>query len=155
MPDHVQSVDFLLVQDDPVDELLVREELEAHKVVNRIHAVRDVPSALAYLDGLPQFGGGPDIVLLDLNLPGAGGQAVLRRLRSEPVTADVPVVILVDSPAAEQIVRSQGLPVQGYATKPVDFACLTGIVMSVDGFGFEVRRREEPRTTARFDRAAL
>jgi len=137
-----RPVEFLLVQDDPADELLAREDLAAHKVINRMLAVRDVRSALAYLDGTAPFteAGMPDIVLLDLNLPWPGGGAVLDRLRSHRATAAVPVILLVDSPAAEAIVRARGLPVQGYAGKPVDFACLSRVVRSLAGIGFEVRR---------------
>jgi CheY-like chemotaxis protein len=138
-----RPVDFLLVQDDPVDNLLMREEFAANKVVNRVHAATDARAALAYLDGVPPFGGRqvPDVVLLDLHLPGGGGEAVLGRLRTDTATAHVPVILLVDSPVAEQIARSRGLPVQGYARKPVDFAGLTAIVCSVPGLGFAVHRR--------------
>ena len=52
----------------------------------------------------------------------------------------MPVVLLVDSPVAEEILRSEGLPVQGYAIKPVDFACLTDIVRAMPNVGFTVLR---------------
>jgi CheY-like chemotaxis protein len=136
-------VDFLLVQDDPVDHLLMREEFAAHKVVNRLQTATDARAALAYLDGVPPFGGAkvPDVVLLDLHLPKGGGDAVLDRLRTNTATAHVPVILLVDSPVVEQIARSRGLPVQGYAYKPVDFTVLAGIVRSVTELGFAVHRR--------------
>lgn len=141
--DGARPIEFLLVQDDPVDEMLLRDDFEAHKVVNMVHCVHDVPTAIAFLNGNAPFARPhlPDVVLLDLHLPGHGGHAVLQQLRSTPATADVPVILLVDSLAAELILRSRGLPVQGYATRPVDFACLVGVVKSLPDIEFEISRR--------------
>lgn len=136
------QVEFLLVQDDPADEILLRDELAAHKVVNRVQVAHSVTTALAYLDGRPPFDepGSPDVVLLDLNLPGRDGRHVLRRLRSAPSDAAVPVILLTDSPATEQILRTERLPVQGYAGKPVDFECLVAVVKDVQSLGVQFLR---------------
>ncbi|WP_199516667.1 response regulator [Nucisporomicrobium flavum] len=136
------TVEFLLVQDDPAEVLFLRETWELHKVANPVHAVRDVRQARAYLDREPPYETArpPDVVLLDLNLPGHDGRRLLRQLRERPDTAHTPVIILVDSSAAEHIVRAEFLPVQGYATKPVDFACLTAIVRGLESTAFMVLR---------------
>jgi CheY-like chemotaxis protein len=138
----VSHAELLLVQDDPAEELLMREEFGDHRLVNRVQVVHDVRGALAYLAGEPPFSRAsvPDLVLLDVNLPGRDGRAVLYRLRSRPETMSVPVVLLTDSPAAERILRAEFLPVQGYASKPVDFACLASVIRSLEHLGFEVRR---------------
>ena len=67
------DVEFLLVQSDPVDAFLVRDRFAATKVVNRLHAVHDAHTAIAYLEGAPPFAcrGNPDVVLLDLEVPGS------------------------------------------------------------------------------------
>lgn len=137
-----KPAEFLLVQDDPADELLIRDELAVHKVVNRVHVAHSVPAALAYLDARPPFEqrSVPDVVMLDLALPGGDGRGVLRRLRSSAATAGVPVILLVDSPVGEQILRSERLPVQGYATKPVDFEDLVALVRDVRTLGFQFLR---------------
>jgi DNA-binding response OmpR family regulator len=136
-------IQFLLVQDDPVDEVLLRHDLETNKFVNQVDILHDVPTTLAYLGGTPPFTRPrvPDVVLLDPHLSGRGGRAVLQHLRSTTTTATVPVVLLVDSPIAEAILRAEGLPVQSYAVKPVDFACLTAVVKNLDGLAFEIGRR--------------
>lgn len=138
----VTAVEFLLVQDDVVDEIYTREALHAYKVVNRVHAVHNVRQACAYLDREPPYGEAPapDIVLLDLNLPGHDGRFFLRHLRARPDTAEVPVMILVDSPVAERILRREDLPVQGYLPKPVDFDCLTTVVQTILPMAFLVLR---------------
>ncbi|MBG0565452.1 response regulator [Actinoplanes aureus] len=130
-----RDVELLVIHDDPAEAVLMREEFVEHRLTNRVRVVHDVSRALAYLDGTT-----PDVVLLDLNLPGRDGRTVLGHLRAHPATAAVPVILLTDSPEAERILRAEGLPVQGYATKPVDFACLTSVVKSLSGIGFEVWR---------------
>ncbi|SDT80400.1 response regulator [Actinoplanes derwentensis] len=137
-----EYVEILIVQDDPAEALLMREEFGDHRLVNRVQVVHDAPRALAYLDGDLPFTepAVPDLVLLDVNLPGRDGRVVLRHLRARPATRNVPVILLTDSPAAERILRAEFLPVQGYATKPVDFACLVAVVRSIETLGFQVWR---------------
>lgn len=139
---HDGSVRFLLLQDDPADAVLTRESFDLHKLRNDLHVVPNVRQAVSFLDrnGPDAEIPGPDVVLLDLNLPGADGRQVLRRLRNDEATGDVPVVLLVDSPVAEEILRSEGLPVQGYAVKPVGFSCLADIVRTMPNLGFAVMR---------------
>lgn len=139
----VAAVEFLLVQDDAVDAIFTREALKAYKVVNRVHAVRDVRQARAFLDRDPPYADAPapDIVLLDLNLPGHDGRNLLRHLRARADTTQVPVMLLIDSPVAEEILRREDLPVQGYLPKPVDFACLKTVVQTMSPMSFVVLRR--------------
>lgn len=135
-------VEILVVQDDPAEALLMREEFGERRLVNRVHVAFDVPRALAYLNGEPPFSrpAVPDVVLLDVNLPGRDGRTVLKRLRARPETATVPVILLTDSPEGERILRAEFLPVQGYAAKPVDFACLVSVVKSLESLSFQVWR---------------
>ncbi|PRY20178.1 response regulator [Pseudosporangium ferrugineum] len=137
------TVEFLLVQDDPAEELYLREMWETHKVLNRVHAVHDARRAVDFLQRRPPYESAPvpDVVLLDLSLPGHDGRHLLQWLRDRPETGDLPVVVLVDSPAAEWIVRREALPVQGYVTKPVDFARLTDIVRTLESAAFLVVAR--------------
>ncbi|WP_328471405.1 response regulator [Actinoplanes sp. NBC_00393] len=134
-----RQIELLVVHDDPAEALLMQEEFDENRLINRVRVVHDVPRALAYLERAV-----PDVVLLDLNLPGRDGRLVLSHLRARPETAAVPVLLLTDSPEAERILRAEGLPVQGYATKPVDFACLVAVVKSLGTLGFEFFRATEP-----------
>lgn len=143
------GIELLLVQDDPADVLLMSDDFLTHKVANRVQIASNAAIALSYLQGTTPFTrpGRPDLVLLDLNLPGRDGRDVLRYLRANPATAAVPVVLLVDSPAAADILRSEFLPVQGYLLKPVDFNCLVTVVRSLQNLGFQFVRRD-PRSQA-------
>jgi CheY-like chemotaxis protein len=137
----VVTVEFLVVQDDPAEELYTRETFEACKILNRVHTVRTVRQARAFLRREPPYEEvpAPDVILLDINLPGHDGRHLLRHLTDQPESA-ASVILLVDSPVAERILRGENLPVQGYATKPVDLACLNAVVRSLDSMAFVVLR---------------
>jgi CheY-like chemotaxis protein len=142
MVDISQYAEILVVQDDPAEALLMREEFGDHHLANRVQVAHDVARAVAYLDGTPPFNRPaiPDLVLLDVNLPGRDGRVVLRHLRARPQTRAVPVILLTDSPEAERILQAEFLPVQGYATKPIDFARLVTVVKAIEELGFQVWR---------------
>ncbi|MEU4690569.1 response regulator [Actinoplanes sp. NPDC023714] len=138
------GIELLLIQDDPADVLLMSDDFLTNKLTNRVQIASNAAIALAYLAGTTPFTrpGRPDLVLLDLNLPGRDGRVVLRRIRADPATASVPVVLLVDSPAAEEILRAELLPVQGYVVKPVDFDRLVAVVRSLNDLGFQILRHD-------------
>lgn len=104
---------------------------------NRLTVLRDSAAALSRLRSAR-----PDLILLDANLPWPGSRHLLAHIRAEADVADVPVILLVHSPVAEQILRAEGLPVQGYATKPVDVTCLVQVVGTQSQLGFTVFRAD-------------
>lgn len=143
MADDERLATFLIVHDDPADDVITRDSFEAYGVVNRVWSVRTADAAMAYLRASfrsSDRGPVPDMILLDLNLPGRDGRHLLRLLRADPVTMGLPVVLLVDSPVAEHILRAERLPVQGYATRPFDFHSLVAMVRRHDDLGFLVKR---------------
>jgi DNA-binding response OmpR family regulator len=143
MTDADSPVTFLIVHDDPGEDVITRESFDAHAVTNEPRIARTADAALSYLrtPDPPGYADLPDVVLLDLNLPGRDGRHLLRLLRADPLTADVPVILLVDSPVAEHILRAERLPVQGYVTRPFDFRSLVAVVRDLGTLGFLVRRR--------------
>lgn len=125
---------ILLVEDNPRDEELALIALEDSHIVNQVHVVRDGQEALDYLFGIGRYAQRgptdlPHLVLLDLKLPKVDGLEVLERLRDDPRTAWLPVVILTSSDEESDLVRSYQLRVNSYIRKPVDF----------DQFGAAVR----------------
>ena len=70
----------------------------------------------------------PDLVLLDLNLPDIQGEEVLRRLRADPTTATVPVVVISGDATPGQASRLRRVGADDYLTKPFDIARLLGVI---------------------------
>lgn len=118
--------DILLVEDNPDDVELTRLAFEEANVANRVVVVNDGAEALDYLFARGSHAGRdphelPSIVLLDLNLPRLDGREVLQAIRAEPVTRDLPVVVLTTSAEPFDVEASYALGVNSYIQKPVDF----------------------------------
>jgi two-component system response regulator len=118
---------ILLVEDNQDDEELAVLAYERSRIANRMVVVRDGQEALDYLFGTAANGGKdaqvlPQLVLLDLKLPKVGGLEVLRRLRADPRTRRLPVVVLTSSKEEQDLLESYDCGANSYVRKPVDFA---------------------------------
>lgn len=120
-----ESVEILLVEDNPSDLELTLHALRKNKLANTIHIARDGEEALEFLFHPSSGAGGsralPKVVLLDLKLPKVDGLEVLKAIRADERTRYVPVVVLTSSKEQQDIVTSYGLGVNSYIQKPVDF----------------------------------
>jgi hypothetical protein len=117
---------LLLVEDNPQDELLTLRALRNANVANRIDVVRDGQQALDYLFREGEFAGRegtdlPSAILLDIGLPRLSGLEVLERLRADPRTALLPVVILTSSDDERDVLRSYLNGANSFVRKPVEF----------------------------------
>ncbi len=117
---------LLLVEDNPDDEALTLRALNKYNIANEIVVARDGQEALDYLLGSGQYQDRdlselPQVILLDLKLPKIDGLEVLERLRAEPHTKHIPVVILTSSNEDRDMIRSYDLGANSYVRKPVDF----------------------------------
>ena len=117
---------ILLVEDNPDDELLTLDALEANRVGNKVIVARNGTEALDYLLGEGAYAGRdvtdlPAVVLLDLKLPKIDGLEVLRRIRADERIRLLPVVILTSSNEEEDRIKGYSLGANSYVRKPVDF----------------------------------
>ena len=128
-------VEILLVEDNPSDVQLTLHALERNHLANRIHVVRDGAEALDYLFSTGPYAErsqrNPRVVLLDLKLPLIDGLEVLRRMKEDPRTRTIPVVVLTSSREERDIVDSYQLGVNSYIVKPVDFEQFTESVRDI------------------------
>jgi len=121
-----EEVEILLVEDSPADVDLTLHALRHNQIANRIHVVQDGEEALDFLFCRGEyadrsFQSPPKVVLLDLKLPKVEGLEVLRRVKNDPRTKSVPVVILTASREEKDLVNGYKLGVNAYIQKPVDF----------------------------------
>jgi two-component system response regulator len=122
-------VEILLVEDSPSDVQLTLHALGRNNLANQIHVVRDGAEALDFLFSTGPYAHrtqhNPRVVLLDLKLPLIDGLEVLRRMKQEPRTQTIPVVVLTSSREERDIVDTYHLGVNSYIVKPVDFEQFT------------------------------
>lgn len=135
-----EPVQILLVEDSPADIELTTEALAEARVANDLHVVTDGDAALAYLRREPPYTDEPrpDLVLLDLNLPGKDGRDVLAEAKADPGLASIPIVVLTTSGAEADILRSYELHANSYITKPVRFDDFLRTVQSLEDFWLTV-----------------
>lgn len=119
-------VEILLVEDNPGDVELTLHALKKHNLGNYVKVVRDGAEALEFLFCTGTYADRriehrPHVVLLDLKLPKVDGLEVLRRMKADPRTQMIPVVVLTSSREERDIVESYKLGVNSYIVKPVDF----------------------------------
>ena len=117
---------ILLVENTRQDELLILRALNKINLANVLDVVRDGQQALDYLFREGEFAGraGPDlptVVLLDVNLPRVSGLEVLERLRADPRTRLLPIVILTSSDEERDRWRSYETGANSFVRKPLDF----------------------------------
>ena len=119
-------IEILLVEDNPSDVELVLRALKKYRVAGNLFAVRDGAEALDFV-----FATGPHsernidirpkVIMLDLKIPKVNGFEVLQKIKSDPRTKMIPVVILTSSREEDDVMRSFELGVNSYVVKPVEF----------------------------------
>lgn len=130
MMNGVENRMILLVEDNPDHQALAERALRKNNIVNEIVVAQDGEEALQFFAGTGKFAGRdtsviPAVVLLDLKLPKVDGLEVLRKLRSDPKTQLLPVVVLTSSDEERDVVASYKLGANSYIRKPVDFSQFT------------------------------
>ena len=132
----------LLVEDNPDDELLTLRAFKKNNIKNEIVVARDGAEALAMLAKVEEL---PELVLLDLKLPKIDGLEVLRRLRAEPRTKLLPVVVLTSSKQDEDLIQSYELGANSYVRKPVEFEAFLEAVRNLGLYWLVLNERPPVR----------
>jgi len=121
-----RPVEVLVVEDNPEDLELLLRALKKANIGNRIEIARDGAEALEFIfcEGVHherQIEDAPRVILLDLKLPKVDGLEVLQRIRDDPRTKAIPVVVLTSSKEQRDLVESYRLGANSYVVKPVSF----------------------------------
>jgi two-component system response regulator len=143
-----KSVEILLVEDNPNDEMLALHAFKKHNLANKVHVVRDGAEALEYIFCTGAYAErpfeNPRLILLDKKLPLVDGMEVLRAIRADPRTRLVPVVMLTSSAEDRDVIESYQLRVNSYIIKPVDFEQFSETVRQLGCYWLRVNRQPSP-----------
>ena len=106
-----QRADILLVEDNPKDVELTLRAFKTANLANTVHVARDGVEALEFLfraaaSSDTQVSERPNLILLDLKLPRLDGHEVLKRIKSDPRTCGIPVVVLTSSSEERDVMRT-------------------------------------------------
>jgi CheY-like chemotaxis protein len=130
---------ILLVEDNRMDVELTLDAFHEAKLLNTIHVASNGQEALDYLFGRGPYADRnafpmPNLVLLDLKLPGIDGFEVLRQVKSTPILKRLPVVILTSSKEEGDRALSYDHGANSYLVKPVSFDGFLGVVRQIEGY---------------------
>ena len=131
------NVEILLVEDNPQDMQIALRALRKANLANNIQVARDGAEALEFIfcegpHAARKIEDTPKVILLDLKLPKVDGLEVLARLKGDPRTKSIPVVVMTSSKEQNDVVESYQLGVNSYIVKPVNFE---GFVAAVQQLG--------------------
>lgn len=120
------AVEILLVEDNAQDLRLALRALQKAALSNRIQVARDGAEALDFIfcegpHAARKIEDSPKVILLDLKLPKVDGLEVLKRVKGDPRTKAIPVVVLTSSKEQSDVIESYQLGVNSYIVKPVNF----------------------------------
>ena len=135
----MRPLKILQVEDSEEDALLFVRACETAGLATEFHLVRDGLEAVAYLGGEGEFADRdkhpvPDLIVLDLKMPGMDGFDFLKWLRQEPGSSSLPVLVFTRSTRAEDKARAIAGGAAGYFVKPKDFETLVRLAESFRKF---------------------
>jgi chemotaxis family two-component system response regulator Rcp1 len=131
-----RPIAVLLVEDNPGDVRLMQEALQEGKIPVQVAVVEDGDRAMEFLRQQGDFATAvrPDLVLLDLNLPRKDGREVLAEIKLDKDLRMIPVVVMTNSRAAEDIIKSYTLQANCYIVKPANADQFVEVVRSLENF---------------------
>jgi CheY-like chemotaxis protein len=126
----------LVVEDDPGDVALVESAFAEHSIPSALHHVADGAQALAFLRHEAPFTEAPrpDVILLDLNMPGLDGRQVLSEIKADDDLKSIPAIVFTTSSAITDVVASYEAHANAYITKPMDLDEYDRVVNEIRNF---------------------
>lgn len=142
--DIYKTVIIMLVEDDLGDQKLIKMSLKEQRIANTPIVAATAEDALDYLERSKTPDSKevlPDLILLDLNMPGMGGKEFLRRVKADPALEAIPIVILTTSDSDRDILESFKLQAAGYIRKPVSLTDFQEVMRTLTDYWFTICRR--------------
>ena len=135
---------ILLVEDDPADQKLIKTSLKDQKIANDLYMVNSGEEGLDFLHHRGDYSKEnprPDLILLDLNMPGMGGKEFLKLIKNDGDLKQIPVVVLTTSDSEQDIFDSYNLQASGYVRKPVSLEDFKEIMGKIEEYWFLICKR--------------
>jgi CheY-like chemotaxis protein len=135
-----RTATLLIIEDNPTDVMIMQEALSSASVHIHLHVAADGVAGLEYLrrTGAHTDAARPDLILLDLNMPGKDGHEILAEIKTDDDLRSIPVVAMTTSQADDDVARAYGGHANCYIRKPMDFARFVEVVRSIEYFWFNV-----------------
>ncbi len=148
----MSTIEILLVEDNPADLKMTLHALRSGNVANHIQVARDGAEALEFIFCEGAFAGrdindGPKVILLDLKLPKVDGLEVLERVKSDPRTKHIPVVIMTSSKEQSDVASSYDRGVNSYIVKPVNFESFAKAVQTLGMYWLLLNQPPTPESS--------
>jgi two-component system response regulator len=148
----IRIIDILMIEDNPYDAELTQLAFKKYHLADRLAWVKDGAAALEFIFGSAAPAGlMPSLILLDLKLPKVDGHEVLCRLKGDPRTRSIPVVVLTSSREETDIIDAYKSGVNSYIVKPVEFEKFTIAVQQVGLYWLLLNQM--PEKTSRLNEA--
>lgn len=135
----IRPATVLLVEDDPGDQKLIKVSLKSQRIANELHIVGSGEEAMDFLYHRGNYSAEtpfPDLILLDLKMPGMGGKEFLRRIKQDEKMKKIQVVILTSSDSEKDILDSYNLQASGYVKKPVELEDFKRVMKEIEAYWF-------------------
>ncbi|MFK7857501.1 MAG: response regulator [Granulosicoccus sp.] len=132
-----KSIKILLVEDNELDVRMIQNSAKKTKLRNSIHVVYDAGAALEQLQNSTREDL-PDLILLDLSLPGISGLEFLSLIKDDKALRFIPVVVLTSSAAEQDVKRAYENQAAAFITKPIEVEGFKEIVLTIDEFFFDI-----------------
>lgn len=131
-----ETIEILLVDDNPGDVRLTREAFRRVGLNGRLNVVSDGVSALSYLRREGEFcnASRPQLILLDLNMPRKDGRQVLAEVKADPELRCIPIVVLTTSTLDEDVAQVYDLHANCYVVKPFDPEKFVNVLRAIEDF---------------------
>lgn len=144
-----ENADILLVEDSADDAAFFTHALKEAGLSAQVRVARDGAEALALLFGDGNAGDEtpllrPRLIVLDLKLPKVSGLEVLHRLKADPHTQTIPVVVLSSSQEKRDLAESYQLGVNSYLVKPMDFDEFAALIHALSRYWLQYNQTQKP-----------
>lgn len=133
---------ILLIEDNPADARIIVEAIGEAGIGSQLTVLHhgEEASDFLYRQGRFARAGRPDLILLDLNLPGRDGREILAQIKKDPVLLRIPVIVLTTSAAEQDVVDAYQMHANCYIVKPLSYERILEMVKKIGHFWFGVVR---------------